>query len=241
MFTYDHFTIAEATELQLRLREQLVLKPLEGVVTTIGGADISYNKFSTTVFAGIVVLSYPGMRVLSYSLVETETTFPFVHNYLGFREVPALLLAWEQIAVADRPDVLVLDGQGITHPRNMGVASHFGVLTQHPTIGCAKSMMSARPEDIGLQKYSSFGHYRNNELLGYSLRTKQANKPVEPVYISPGNLITPEESLEIMKNCVGNYRIPEPTRLAHEKVNLFRTGKLKAGFHIENNQPLTLF
>jgi len=239
MFTYDHFTIEEATQLQLQLREQLVLQPLNKEITTIGGADISYNKFSTTVFAGIVILSYPSMKVLSYSLVETATTFPFVHNYLGFREVPALLLAWQQIV--DKPDVLVLDGQGITHPRNMGVASHFGVLTQHPTIGCAKSMMSANPEDVGIEKYSSFPHYRNNELLGYSLRTKLGNKPIEPVYISPGNRITPEESLEVMKNCIGNYRIPEPTRQAHEKVNLFRTGKLRAGFHIDNSQPLTLF
>lgn len=103
--------------------------------------------------------------------------------------------------------------------------------------------MIAAKADIGLKKYETLPFYRNNELLGYSLRTVDSTKrkiPVEPVYISAGNLITSEETLKIMKNCIGNYRIPEPTRLAHEKVNLFRTGKLKAGFHLEN-QEWTLF
>jgi len=241
MLTYDHFTIEEATALQLIMREQLVLKPLGKNITTIGGADISYNKDSLKVFAGIVVLNYPEMTLRSYSLFEHETTFPFVHNYLGFREVPALMLAWEQLK--DKPDILVLDGQGITHPRKLGVATHFGILNQIPTIGCAKSMMAAKP-DIGLEKLSTLPFYRNGELLGHSLRTVNSTArkvAVEPVYISAGNLITPEESLEIMKKCVGNYRIPEPTRLAHEKVNLFRTGKLNAGFHSEDQNPWTLF
>lgn len=88
MLTYDHFSISEATELQLSMRKQIVLKPLESTVKTIGGADISYNKDSTKVFAGIVVLDYPSMNPRSYSLFEHDTTFPFVHNYLGFREVP---------------------------------------------------------------------------------------------------------------------------------------------------------
>ncbi|MGK4568293.1 endonuclease V [Flavobacterium sp. 3HN19-14] len=238
MLNYDHFTIEEATALQLSMREQLVLKPLENPVRIIGGADISYNKFSTKVFAGIVILSYPEMELLSYSLYEGETTFPFVHNYLGFREVPSLLETWKQIPV--KPDILVLDGQGITHPRKLGVASHFGILENHPTIGCAKSMMAAKLDEVGLEKFSSWPYYREGELLGYALRTKEKKIPVEPVYISPGNLITAEETFEIMKNCVGNYRIPEPTRLAHEYVNKFRLGELKAGFHIVD-KPLTLF
>lgn len=241
MLTYDHFTIEEATALQLLMQKQIALKPLDKPIATIGGADISYNKDSMKVYAGIVVLDYTEMKVRSYSLYEHETTFPFVHNYLGFREVPALLLAWQQLE--DKPDVLVLDGQGITHPRNLGVATHFGILSQQPTIGCAKSMMAASPE-IGLERFSTLPFYRNGALLGYSLRTVDSRNrkiPVEPVYISAGNLITSEESLEIMKRCVGNYRIPEPTRLAHEKVNLFRTGKLTSGFHFENQNPWTLF
>lgn len=235
MFTYDHFTINDATRLQLEMREQIVLKPFDGPIKTIAGADISFNKYSTTVYAGIVVLSYPDMVVQSYSLVSAETTFPYVSGYLAFREVPPLMLAWQQLL--QKPDILILDGQGITHPRRMGIASHFGVLNNQATIGCAKSMLYGKFEELGIEMFSSEPIYGKGEVLGYALRTK--NK-VQPVYVSPGNLITAEQSLEVMKNCIGKYRIPEPTRLAHEKVNLFRTGKLKAGFHLED-RPLTLF
>lgn len=228
MFTYDDYSIPEATQLQHMMREQIELKPLDKEIRTIAGADISFNKHSTTVYAGIVVLSYPDMKPLSYSLITAETTFPYVSGYLAFREVPALLLAWEQLPV--KPDVLILDGQGITHPRRMGIASHFGVLDKQPTIGCAKSMLFGKFDDLGLEKFSTSPIVRDSELLGFALRTKYA---VKPVYIAPGNLITAEESLEIMMHAVGKYRIPEPTRLAHDKVNLFRTGKLKAGFHLE--------
>lgn len=236
MFTYDHFTIPEATRLQLEMREDILLKPIEKPIKTIAGADISFNKYSTTVYAGIVVLSYPEMIVQSFSLVVSETTFPYIPGYLAFREVPPLMLAWQQLP--EKPDLLVLDGQGITHPRKMGIASHFGVLNNLPTIGCAKSMLYGKFDELGMEAFSSEPIFNKGELLGYALRTK---KQVQPVYVSPGNLITAEQSLEVMKNCMGKYRIPEPTRQAHEKVNLFRTGKLKAGFHIENNQPLTLF
>lgn len=236
MLTYDHLSIPEATKLQLEMQRKLILKPLDKPVRTIAGADISFNKYETAVYAGIVILDYPGMTARSYSLVVAETTFPYVSGYLAFREVPALLQAWKQIP--EKPDVLVLDGQGITHPRKMGIASHFGLLENHPTIGCAKSMLYGKFDNLGLEKFCTSPILKNNELLGYALRTK--NK-VEPVYISPGNLVTSEESLAIMKNCVGNYRIPEPTRQAHNKVNSFRKGELKAGFHIENDSQFSLF
>ncbi|GEP51749.1 endonuclease V [Flavobacterium noncentrifugens] len=236
MITYDHISIPEATQIQLEMREKIVLKPFEKRIRTIAGADISFNKFSNTVFAGIVVLSYPEMELLSYSLVEMETIFPYVSGYLAFREVPSLLRAWEQLP--EKPDVLVLDGQGITHPRKMGIASHFGVLENQPTIGCAKSMMFGKFDDLGLEKNSSSAIFGKGELLGYALRTKNA---VKPIYISPGNLITVEESLEVIRDCVGKYRIPEPTRVAHDMVNLFRTGKLETGYHLHERIQETLF
>jgi len=237
MFTYDHFTLTEATKLQLEMREQIVLKPLENEIKTIAGADISFNKYETKVYAGIVVLNYPEMTLNHFALAEAETTFPYVPGYLAFREVPALMHAWNLLPL--KPDVLVLDGQGIAHPRKMGIASHFGVLEKIPTIGCAKSMLYGKFDDLDQKRSSSEPIYGKGELLGYALRTKDK---VQPVYISPGNRITAPESLEIIKNCIGKYRIPEPTRLAHEKVNLFRTGKLKSGLHqVDGHLPLTLF
>jgi deoxyribonuclease V len=236
MLTYDKISIEEATQIQWKMREQILLKPLGKEIKTIAGADISFNKFSTTVYAGIVVMDYPQMTVRHYSLAIDETAFPYVTGYLAFREVPSLIKAWNMLP--EKPDVLVLDGQGITHPRRLGIATHFGILENQPAIGCAKSMLYGVFDRLGLEKFSTCPIVSKEEILGYAVRTKNA---VKPVYISPGNLITAKESLEIIKNCIGKYRIPEPTRIAHEKVNLFRTGKLAEGFHIEEEIQSTLF
>jgi len=226
MLSYDNVTITEATLLQKELASKISLAPLDGPIRTIAGADISFNRFSPVVYAGIVVLSYPDLRPLAHSLVMAETHFPYVSGYLAFREMPALQQAWDQLP--HKPDVVVLDGQGITHPRRLGIASHFGVLNQQSAIGCAKSMLYGRYEEPEWKKLSSSVIYgRNNESLGFALRTKDR---VKPIFISPGHLINSKQSLDIIKKCVRGYRIPEPTRIAHNTVNLFRTGELEAGY-----------
>lgn len=235
MLNYDTISIPEATDIQNELRKNVSLITEPKLISTIAGGDISHNKDTDVVFAGIVVLSYPNMEVLSYSLVETKTKFPYVPQYLGFREVPALLEAWEQLPV--KPDVMVLDGQGITHPREMGIACHFGVLTDHASIGCAKNMLFGEYKPLGLERLSESHITANGAIKGYALRTKAG---VKPVYISPGHRVSVEDSIDIMKTCVLKHRIPEPTRMAHEKVNLFRVGKLKAGYHLADVQG-TLF
>ncbi|MEL1245855.1 deoxyribonuclease V [Flavobacterium sp. DGU11] len=231
MLNYDDTSLVEATEIQNEMRHRVSLVTETRNITTIAGGDISHNKDTDTVFAGIVVLSYPDMQLLSYSLVVAETKFPYVPQYLGFREVPPLLLAWEQLP--QKPDLVVLDGQGVTHPRRMGIASHFGLLTDHPSIGCAKNMLFGNYNPLGLDKMSTSPISSYNEIMGYALRTKAG---VKPVYISPGHKVSVKDSLSIMEKCVLKHRIPEPTRLAHEKVNLFRVGKLKAGYHVTDVQ-----
>lgn len=233
MLNYDSTSISEATDIQNEMRHSVSLVTESRNISTIAGGDISHNKDSDTVYAGIVVLSYPGMQLLSYSLVLAETKFPYVPQYLGFREVPALLKAWEQLP--HKPDLIVLDGQGVTHPRRMGIASHFGVLANHASIGCAKNMLFGSYNPLGLEKMSISPISSYNEVMGYALRTKSG---VKPVYISPGHKVSVKDSLAIMGKCVLKHRIPEPTRLAHEKVNLFRVGKLKEGYHEENVQGL---
>jgi len=232
---YDHYSFEEATAYQIELAKQLKFQS-PGKIQTIAGADISFNKNSTTMYAGIVILSYPEMVLKSFALETFETNFPYKAGFLGFKEVPALLKVWELIP--NKPDVVVLDGNGILHPRRMGVASHFGILANQSTIGCAKSLLHGKnhqPENVRL----STAEIKNNtgEMLGFALRTKIN---CAPVYISAGHLITQEESLHVIKTSVRNYRIPEPTRLAHNLVNDFRLGKIKAGFH-EVAPSLTLF
>ncbi|MGQ3088519.1 endonuclease V, partial [Flavobacterium sp.] len=206
MLNYDETSIPEATEIQNEMRHRVSLITENKKITTIAGGDISHNKDSDTVYAGIVVLSYPDMQLLSYSLVIGETKFPYVPQYLGFREVPALLKAWEQLP--QKPDLIVLDGQGVTHPRRMGIASHFGVLAGHAAIGCAKNMLFGNYAPLGLDRMSMSPISSYNEVMGYALRTKTG---VKPVYISPGHKVSVPDSLAIMEKCVLKHRIPEPT------------------------------
>ena len=133
--------------------------------------------------------------------------------------------AWEQLPL--KPDVIIVDGQGIAHPRRMGIATHFGILTDKPTVGCAKKKLIGTYQEPGVEKYDSCILYDKEESIGCVLRTK--NK-VKPLFISPGHKMDVLSSLELIKRCSGNYRIPEPTRLAHEAVNKLRRGELKEGF-----------
>lgn len=232
MLTYDNISITEATAIQNDLRNKIILQTQNSIIKTIAGADISHNKDTDIVYAGIVVLSYPDMVLQSYTLVVARTKFPYIPGFLGFREVPCLLQAWELLPV--KPDILILDGHGITHPRGAGIASQFGVLANTATIGCAKNMLFGTYAALGIEKFSTSPIIHNNQALGYALRTKTC---VKPVYISPGHKMSVDDTLVIVKQCTGKYRIPEPTRHAHEKVNLFRVGKLPAGYHEADIQP----
>jgi deoxyribonuclease V len=223
---YGRLTIAEATHIQENLRKSLSLTPLLKSIKTIAGADISLSLYSETVYAGIVILSYPELRVIAYSLVKGNTTFPYVPGYLAFREIPSILEAFEQIPV--KPDVIMFDGNGILHKRRMGIASHFGVLTDSVTMGCAKKKLLGNFTDPGETKGQYTSVTDNGDTIGFALRSKDR---VKPVFISPGNHMSLQDSLDIALNCIGKHRLPEPTLRAHEYVNLFRTGQLAEGYH----------
>ncbi|MDF2456174.1 MAG: Deoxyribonuclease [Cytophagaceae bacterium] len=224
---YNQLTIPEATKIQLELKEKIRLVPLNKEIKTIAGADISFNKYSPDVYAGIVLLSYPELKPLSRALVKIPVTFPYVPGYLAFREVPALLEAWKLLL--DKPDVLIVDGHGIAHPRGMGIAAHFGALTDQVSMGCAKKILYGRISEPLEEAGSSTPIYdkKKEEVIGWTFRSK--NK-VKPLFISPGHKMSVEDSLTIIRGCMGRYRLPEPTRLAHHTVNLFRTGELEQGF-----------
>lgn len=211
---YNNLTPGEAVANQKELRQQLNLSTLQKEITTIGGADISFNKYSTTVYAGIVVLQFPSLQVIETKAVIDITEFPYIPGLLAFREVPALCKAWETLTIT--PDVLVLDGHGIAHPRRMGIATHFGLVMQTPTIGCAKSVLTGKYTDPPNEPGSYTDLIHQNEIIAKVLRTKRNTKPV---FVSPGNLISMEQSLHIILQCVRKYRIPEPTRFAHNFVN----------------------
>ena len=232
---YNDLTLAEATALQNSLRERLDLSPLEKPIKTIAGADISLELYSEVVYAGIVILNFDDLQPIAYSLVKGNSTFQYVPGYLAFREIPTILKAFDQIPIPRRPDVMMFDGNGILHARRMGIAAHFGTLTQTVTMGCAKKKLAGKYEEPGSAKGEYSAVTDKNETIGFALRSKNN---VAPVFISPGNGMSLDNSMAISLSCIGKYRLPEPTRKAHEYVNLFRTGVLKEGYYELPKLPL---
>lgn len=215
---YEHLTPAEAIAYQHELRQKIQIHELNTPIRTIAGADISFNKHSEILYAGIVVFKYPEMQVIGTSTAISHTSFPYISGLLAFREVPALFNAWNNLYA--KPDLLVLDGQGIAHERRMGIATHFGLLTNVPTIGSAKSRLYGKYQEPEDKIFAETPMYDKGELIGTALRSKEH---CNPIYISPGHNINMQQSVDVIKNCIRGYRIPEPTRQAHILVNKIRT------------------
>ena len=216
-------TPKEAVELQKSLRERVRLVPLAKKVKTIAGADISFNKFEPTVYAGLVVLSLPTLEVVEEVGVVSETKFPYVPGLLSFRETPSVLEAWAKLKT--EPDAAMFDGQGIAHPRRVGIASHVGLLINRPTLGCAKSVLVGKYEEVSAERGSWTELIDKGEVVGAAVRTKTN---VQPIYVSPGHLIDLQGAIELALACNGGYRQPEPTRRAHLLVNALRRGERPA-------------
>lgn len=216
---------AEARQLQEALRKEVRLEPLGHLPHRIAGADISFNKYEETVYAGFVILDSSSLQVVAHSLVVTEIHFPYVPGLLSFREIPALLEAWSLIP--NKPDLVMVDGHGIAHPRRLGIATHFGLATGTPTMGVAKKKLVGDFTEPGLTagSYSELVH--KNETVGYVYRSK--NK-VNPLFISPGHKTNLQDVLDLIKQTGGKYRLPETTRQAHLLVNQLRKGEVSPGY-----------
>lgn len=209
----------EAIEVQKDLRAQVRLTPLSHAPRTVGGADVSMNRFAKDGYAGFVTLSYPGLSILDTATTHGAIPFPYVPGLLSFREIPILLLAWEKLRL--KPDVLMVDGTGIAHPRRLGIATHIGLLLNVPTIGVAKSVLVGSYEEPPHLPGAHTPLVYKGEIVGAALRTRAH---VRPVFVSPGHLITHEEAITLVSTCVLRHRIPEPTRNAHLLVNEARKG-----------------
>ena len=213
---------AEAIAIQQQLRQQVRIEPLTTAPETIAGCDISFNKYEETVYAGIVVLRLDTLETVAEASAVTTASFPYVPGLLSFRELPALFEVWAKLTVL--PDVVVFDGHGIAHPRRLGIASHAGLWLNRPTLGCGKSVLVGKYDEPTPERGAWSPMTYRGEVVGAALRTK--NK-VNPVYVSPGHLIDLDTSRDLMLRCDGGYRIPEPTRRAHNLVNAVRRGEDK--------------
>lgn len=210
-------TPAEAVALQRDLAGRIeVSRPLERC-DLVAGADVSYNRFSNTIYAGVVVLRLPECTVVERQGAVCETSFPYVPGLLSFREAPALLKALAR--VESEPDAVMLDGQGTAHPRRFGLACHVGLWLDRPCLGCAKSRLTGMFHDLGRQAGDQAPLLAGDEVLGMVVRTKT---DVNPVFVSPGNRIDLASAVRVVLVARAGYRIPEPTRLADRYVNELR-------------------
>ncbi|MFQ5875784.1 MAG: deoxyribonuclease V [Dehalococcoidia bacterium] len=199
---------AEAMEIQHQLRARISKESTLTTVHTIAGVDVGFKGGIAR--AAVVVLNYPELAPLDQSVAELEVDFPYIPGLLSFREAPPILAAFERLRT--EPDLIIFDGQGIAHPRRMGLASHVGLILDRPSIGCAKSRLCGIHEEPGLERGSYTYLYDGDEVIGAVVRTRT---DVKPLYVSIGHRIDLETAIEYVLNCCRGYRLPEPTRYAH--------------------------
>ena len=191
-------------------------------VRHVTGEDVSTQK--DMAYATVVVLEFPGLSLVEVQGFEATLRFPYVPGLLSFREVPSLAGALRKVET--RVDALILDAQGLAHPRRMGLASHLGIFLDVPTVGCAKSRLVGSYEEPGKEKGSATDLVHRGEIVGRVLRTREG---VSPVYISVGNRIDLGSAVELVLACCTKYRLPEPTRQAHNAANRLRRGEEPGG------------
>jgi deoxyribonuclease V len=206
LFTWPD-TIAEAKTVQSALQDKVKIIPLRKNPELIAAVDASFPD--NHVFAVACLYRYPALSLVEETVAMREVSFPYVPGFLSFREGPAIIDALNKLTV--KPDIILVDGQGIAHPKGMGIASHIGVLIDIPTIGCAKSRLVGEYREPGFRKGSWSPLHYDGKVVGAVLRTRDH---VRPLFVSPGHRIDLKTSIEIVLGCTGKYRIPEPLRRA---------------------------
>jgi len=205
----------DAILLQGQLREKCVIKrlPVKNI-RLIAGVDVSVKDDLSK--AAIVVLRYPGLEIVETVASTVKTVFPYVPGLLTFREGPVILECLKKLKA--EPDVFIFDGQGLAHPRKMGLATHMGIILNRPSIGSAKSHLYGAYQAAGKKK-GDFSLMTDTDgiAIGAVLRTRDNTNPV---FVSPGHLIDIPSAVKIILNCSPKYKIPEPIRAAHRAASL---------------------
>lgn len=194
---------------------------LPGHIELIAGVDVGFEPLDpkrnaridpaapSVTRAVIVVMEYPSLKVIEQVLHRQPTTMPYIPGLLSFRELPAILGAYASLE--HRPDLLMVDGQGIAHPRRMGIATHLGLWLDLPTIGVGKSRLCGRHTEVPDVKGATVPLVDKGEEVGRVMRSREG---VKPLYISQGHRISLETACDWVRACLTRYKLPEPTRQA---------------------------
>ncbi|HEB95122.1 MAG TPA: deoxyribonuclease V [Sedimenticola thiotaurini] len=203
-------TPAEAREIQQRLRERVECHDRLDPVRLVAGVDVGFEDGGRTTRAAVALLHFPSLEPAGEAIARQPTRFPYIPGLLSFREIPAVLAALEQLR--QRPDLLLCDGQGIAHPRRLGIASHLGLLTDTPSIGVAKTRLIGSHDEPSMEKGAWVPLLDRGERIGAVLRTRTG---VKPLFISCGHRVGLETAIHFVLACTTRYRLPETTRRAH--------------------------
>jgi deoxyribonuclease V len=209
----------EAIEIQRSLASQVRFTAMKGKPKIIAGLDCAFSKDGKRIFAAAIVIDSSDFSIIETAIVSRKIDFPYIPGLLSFREAPVCIDAIEKLK--NTSDVFIVDGQGFAHPRRLGIASHIGLLIDKPTIGCAKSRLIGTFEEPGNKKGSFSPLVDSDEEIGVVLRTRT---DVKPVYVSIGHKCALDDAISIVLDCTTKYRLPKPSRLAHQLV-----GKAKLG------------
>lgn len=201
--------LALAKRVQEFLRKKVTLAPIPMPPRYIAGGDAAFKK--DKIVAVISLFSYPELEPLEDCIHVDLLRFPYIPGYLSFREGPCFIKAYK--ALKRKPDIMIFDGQGIAHPRGLGIASHMGVLLKVPTVGCAKSKLVGSYVEPGPLRGDWSYLLNGDETVGAVVRTKDH---VKPLFVSPGNLTDILSSIHIILGCTKGYRMPEPIRRADQ-------------------------
>lgn len=205
------FSPEQAIALQQELRSQVIVTDQLGEVRYVAGVDVGFEAGGTITRAAVAVLNLNDLQVCDRAIARRPTTFPYIPGLLSFREMPAVVDALAKLTIL--PDLILCDGQGIAHPRRLGIACHLGLIINLPTIGVAKSLLVGKHADLADEKGSYQPLIHKGETIGVALRTRVGTKPV---YISPGYRISLDTAIAYVMRCTTKYRLPETTRHAHK-------------------------
>lgn len=207
-------SIGDAARIQRRIGELVERDDRFGTVKRIAGADVSMKWRDTRGPVHAAIAPIGGAAATATAIPP----FPYVPGYLGFREVPALMAAWDKLA--DKPDLLVVDGHGVAHPRRAGIATHLGVALDVPTIGSAKSLLCGTVEgEVGPAPGDSAPVVHRGEVVAMALRTRAR---ALPIYVGTGHRVSLESAVRLVLDLCGGRRLPLPVRMAHDAANAAR-------------------
>ncbi|WP_043529988.1 deoxyribonuclease V [Litchfieldella xinjiangensis] len=199
----------KAIALQRELAPRVEREDRIGEVNLIAGVDIGFEQEGAITRAAVVLLDWPSLTLVDHVIYREPTRMPYIPGLLSFREIPAALEAFNKLSAT--PDLVMVDGQGIAHPRRLGVASHLGLWLDLPTIGVAKSILCGRHDEVPEQRGGWTPLSHRGEVIGAALRSREK---VKPIFISSGHRVSLETSLDWVVRCLGRTKLPEPTRLA---------------------------